>query len=487
MNACRRRRSGGSASILFKALPLFALMWLAACATPPGAGDAGGAAPKNVIILFADGVASTQWEFGRYSSRYLRNAPFVTTDIVMRDGVLGLMSTAPANALVTDSAAAATAMSTGHKTDNDRVSVLPDGTPVQTLMEAAKAAGKRIGLVTTAPVYDASPAAFSVHAKSRRDAQAIVDQYLAFEPDVLMGGGREYFLPRTQGEGGRADGRDVTALFRDKGYDYARDAAELRAARGARLLGLFAADDMDAEIDRDPAQQPSMAEMAVAALRALSQRSPQGFVLFLENENVDNAGHRNDIAALMRDLWAFDAAVKVALDFQQRHPDTLILVTGDHETGGLSITNALRDLEITGASSWFYASNVHLDKVARIDMSLDRAAKLVGRKPDAAALDRLVAQHFPGFVLNADLREAILQQRLLERNFGFTTQSALSRMVSRQTAIYWGTTGHTTEPAVVSALGPGAERFRGYMDNTEFASRMRALLGLQRETAAAPR
>lgn len=468
-------------------LLLGAMALLAAYAQMPQAAGSSTPAPRNIIVLFADGAASTQWELGRLASRQLRNAPFLATDVVMREGALGLMSTLPANALVTDSAAAASAMSTGHKADNDSVAVLPDGKPVQTLMETAKAAGKRIGLVTTATVYDASPAAFSVHSKSRRAYPAIVDQYLALEPDVLMGGGREFFLPRGQGAGKRTDGKDVIAAFRGKGYEYVTDAAGLRAARGARLLGLFAEEDMDFEIDRDAKEQPSNAEMAAAALRALEQRAPQGFVLFLENENVDTAGHRNDIAALVRDLLAFDGAVKVALDYQRQHPDTLILVTGDHETGGLSITNALKDLSSLSGKNRFYASAAHLDMIARIGVSLDKAAQLISRRPDAATLGRVVARHFPGFTLDADLRAAILEQRPLERNFSYITQSALSRMVSRRTAIYWGTTGHTTEPAVVGALGPGAERFRGYMDNTEFAARLKALLVPQREAAAAAR
>ena len=227
--------------------------------------------------------------------------------------------------------------------------------------------------------------------------------------------------------------------------------------------------------------------MAAAALNALAPRSPRGFVLFVENENTDNSGHRNDIAALIRELLAFDAAVKLALDFQRHHPDTLVIVAGDHETGGLSITNAFKDLKSLSGSNRFYASNAHIDRVLRIDVSLDKATKLIGRKPDAATLDRVIAEHFPGFALDADLREAILQQRPLERNFSYITQAALSRMVSRQTAIYWGTTGHTTQPALVGAAGPGAERFRGYMDNTEFATRLKSLLGPQRETATAPR
>lgn len=488
MNMHAGRYVHNAAWASFRALLLALLMAVGACMhLPEPAGQATGAAPKNIIILFADGVASTQWELGRVSSRYLRNAPFLATDVVMRNGALGLMSNVPADALVTDSAAAATAMSTGHKTDNDMVAMLPDGKPVETLMEAARAAGKRVGLVTTAPVYDATPAAFTVHARGRYDSQSLVDQYVVFEPDVLMGGGRDYFVPKARAGGKRSDDRDVIALFTSRGYDYVHDADSLRRTSASRLLGLFADGDMAFEIDRDTALQPSMADMAAAALRALAQRSPQGFVLLLENENTDSAGHRNDIAALIRDLWAFDAAVKVALDFQREYPETLVVITGDHETGGLSVTNALSELYPADGLKWFYASNRHLDMVARIGISLDKAVKLLGRSPDGAAVDRVITQHFPGFVLDADLREAILQHRRLERNFGYTTSSALSRMVSRQTAIYWGTTGHTSQPAVVGSLGPGAERFRGYMDNTEFATRLKSLLGPQRETAAAPR
>ena len=118
--------------------------------------------PKNIIILFADGASSTQWDFGRYSSKVLRNQPFVTTDIVFKNGTLGLLSTHPSDAYVVDSAAAGSAMSTGHKVNNAAVAMTPDGKEVPTAMEVAKARGKRIGLVTTATVYDATPAAFSL-------------------------------------------------------------------------------------------------------------------------------------------------------------------------------------------------------------------------------------------------------------------------------------------------------------------------------------
>ncbi len=471
------KKSGPGFFTLLRLVLLAGAIAIAGCAHVPS-GSAGAAqTPKNIIIMFADGAAPTQWDFGRYSSRVLRNEPFVTTDVVFREGAVGLLTTSPSNAYVTDSAAAGSAMATGFKVNIGAVSITPDGRSVRTVMEAARAKGKRIGLVTTATVYDATPAAFSLHAKSRRDYQALVDQYLALEPDVLMGGGADFFLPQGVPGGKRNDGKDVIAAFKAKGYQVARNTAELKAATGARLLGLFAEDDMDFEIDRDPAMEPNTAEMAAAALKALSQANPDGFVLLIENENIDTAGHANDAASLMRALWAFDDAVKVALEFQRTSPGTLVIVTGDHETGGFSPTYALKDLSTLSSKNRFVTGDEHLRMIARITMSFNRVKDKLGKKPSDAVLDELLAQHFPGFRLDSDLRAAILKQQTLERNFSYLPQNLLGRMVARQTGYYWGTSGHTPQPVLVGAIGPGAELFRGYQDNTDFGKHLHRLIG----------
>ena len=449
---------------------------VAACASTEAQTEAAGT-PKNIIILFGDGAAATQWELGRYTSHALRKKPFAITDVVFKEGAVGVFTVHSADSFVTDSAAAATAMSTGHKTNNGMAGVTPDGAAVRTVMEAAKARGKRIGLVTTAAVHDASPTAFAVHAKSRRDAQAIVDQYLALEPDVLLGGGRDYFLPEGSGHGRRKDGKDMLAAFASRGYQVVQNAAALRNASGRRLLGLFADEDLDFEIDREPQEQPSTAEMTAAALRVLSAESPNGFVLFVENEGIDSAGHHNDAAALIRDLWALDDAVQIALEFQKRTPgETLIIVTGDHETGGLSVSYALKDLSSLSSSNRFYPAGDHLRMVEGIRMSISRAAQMLGRSPTSETLDKLITQVFPGFRLDADLRSAILERRPLDRNIHVLPHGALSRMVSRQSGFYWGTMGHTTEPVMAGALGPGAAAFRGYMDNTDFGKLLHRLI-----------
>jgi len=451
-----------------------AVIVTAGCAGTSGGDEA--QAPKNIIILFADGAAGTQWDFGRYTSTTLRKQSFATTEIVFRQGALGLATTSPYGAYVTDSAAAGSAMSTGFKVTNGTVSITPDGKSPRTVMEAAKAAGKHIGLVTTAAIHDATPAAFSVHAKSRSESQLIVDQYLMLEPDVLLGGGADYFLPATVPGGKRKDSKDVIAAFGAKGWQIARNSTELRGLSGPKILGLFADDDMDFEIERDAAKEPTTAEMAAAALKTLSMSSPNGFVLLVENENVDTAGHANDAAALMHALWAFDDAVKVALEFQRQSPDTLIIITGDHETGGFSPTYAQKDLSSLGSANRLVSGDLQLQMIGRITMSLNTAKDKLGDKPTAAMLDELLAKHFPGFTLDKDLRELVLAQRPLERNAVAMPQHALARMIARQTGYYWGTGGHTPEPVVIGAMGPGAQTFRGYQDNTEVGKRIQQLI-----------
>ena len=470
------KRSGLSFRFFLRqgGLLLVALL-LAACAGTPLQGPPV-SAPKNIIILFADGAAPTQWEFGKYTARHLRNEGFAVTDKVFREGTLGLLSTHPLNSFVTDSAAGASAMSTGHKVNNYSIAMTPDGARLTTLMQAARASGRRIGMVTTATVYDASPAAFSVNMPNRRESQAIVDQYLQLGPDVLLGGGTDYFLPAKAG-GKRKDNLDVIAAFASRGWQVVRDTAALNAATGGRLLGLFSNEDLDLELDRDAAKEPSTAEMTAAAIKALERDNPHGFVLFVENENTDSAGHLNDAAALMRALWAFDQAVQVALDFQRRSPDTLVIVAADHETGGLSPTYAQRDLSSMSGKNRFNSDIPRLKMLDGITLSIAGMIEKLGKQPTAEKLDALLVRHYPGFTLDADLREAILKGRPLERNFPNVVASALSRMVSRQTGVYWGTGGHTTEPVAIGAIGPGAVLFHGYQDNTEFAQHLQRLLG----------
>lgn len=383
----------------------------------PDPGRAGEPAqPRFIFIFVADGAGTTHLEITRLYSRHAHREGLIISDRVLSEGFLGLMTTHSADSLITDSAAAATALAGGCKAKNGAVGICADGRAPKTVFEIAKERGRRLGLITNAEIYDATPAAFASHAKSRNLSTSIIDQYLKLEPNLLMGGGREYFLPESQPGSRRKDQKDMVSQFRKRGFAYAANREELMAARGPKLLGLFSLGPMSFETDRNPKIEPSLHDMTQTALRILQEDLASGFIILVENENIDSAGHGSNLAALVRDFKELDRAVGLAYEFYQQHPrETLILVTSDHETGGLTLAGKRRKL-------------------------------------------------IPGF-----------------------RRDALSELVgpeqARSIQISWSTRGHTAQPVFVGALGIGAERFRGYQDNTDFARHLFGLLGVEKRTA----
>ncbi|WP_033290621.1 alkaline phosphatase [Amycolatopsis jejuensis] len=336
-----------------KAMVLTAAALVVAGAVPAGdtATAAGHPRARNIVYIQGDGMGAAQREFVRLATTGRAG------DLVLnRLPVTGLVHTDPADPdeLVTDSAAAATALATGRKTRNGAIGQDAQGRRVQTVLEQAKRAGKSTGLVTTAQVTGASPAAFAAHVPSRDLQSEIALQYLTdSRPDVLLGGGEDWWLPKGDpgawpdkpGEESRSTQGNLIEKAKRSGYTYVRNADELAAARAPRLLGLFANEDMvDYGPDGEGAYRPKvpLVQMARKALDTLSA-NPRGFFLFLEEEGIDGMSHENNAHGVLDAGRALDAAVAEVLRFTRSHPDTLVIIGGDHETGGLSIEDANPD------------------------------------------------------------------------------------------------------------------------------------------------
>jgi alkaline phosphatase len=434
--------------------------------------------PKYIFIFLADGGGITHMEITRLYNRQIHNQGMVIPDKIIKQGTLGLLTTHPANSLSTDSAAAATALARGCKAKIGTLGICADGTVTKSPMELAQEKGMRIGLVTTAAIYDASPAGFSSYAGFRKNTTAIVDEYLKVTPDLLLGGGRDQFLPQTRPGSQRKDERDVIQEFAKKGYRYASNRDELERIKEGKVLGLFAVKDLSLELDRDPKAEPSLYEMTQSTIRLLAENNTRGFVAFIESENVDTAGHLTDLASLIHAYREFDRAVGLAYDFYQKHPrETLILVTSDHETGGLAFTLALKDLGSTSGANQQVATMEDFKKIQSISISLKKAAEILGPHPTSAAVDNLMKDYFKGFTLAPDIKEAILKQQPFWRTLHVDiTANALGMMVANNTQAYWQTASHTNQPVFVAALGVGAEKFRGYQDNTDFGKILKTLI-----------
>lgn len=247
-------------------------------------------------------------------------------NLSMQHALLHLnVTTQNVDSRTTDSAAAATAMATGRKTANGKISVLPDGEVVDTILELAQANGKSTGIVATTLIQHATPAAFMTHVENRNNYTEITRQLIEeADVDVLLGGGLEYI----------SDSQLLS--MEDAGYSIVHNRFDLFSISSGKLLGLFAEQYLDYEEDRILNTTPSLAEMTSKSLELLSQDS-NGFFLMVEGSKIDYAAHSHDRVGVALEVIAFHEAVSVAMDYMQSHSNTIIIVTADHETGGLTI------------------------------------------------------------------------------------------------------------------------------------------------------
>lgn len=278
------------------------------------------ATPKNVIIMIPDGTGHASLT----AARQLKGAP-----LALDAAIYGIISTRSADNSVTDSAAAATAMACGQRTYNSAIGVSLQQVPLRSISELAYAQGKAVGIVTTDLVTGATPSGFSAHVSKRDHATDILEQQIASGFEVFFAGGRSALTD------------DLRAYLTEQDYTFVATREEMNKAQADKLFGLFAPGLLTAEVDRRAgagATEPTLREMTEKALDVLA-RDPQGFFLMVEGAQVDKANHAHDLPWATYDLLAFDDAVAHVLAWAEKHPDTLVLIAPDHETGGLTILN----------------------------------------------------------------------------------------------------------------------------------------------------
>ena len=428
------------------------------------AAAAASAAPaRNVILMIGDGMGPSHIRAAQlYSLRVLKRELRMME--VMQGGRTAYLVNDTADAVVTESAAAATQIACGVKAPARAVGMVADGkTRCRTILELAREHGMATGLVTTSGLTDATPAAFSAHVENRDDEITVAIQQIGSGIEVLFGGRRRDFLPQSAG-GVRKDGRNLLQEARASRYQVLQTAAELKRSAGAKVLGLFSMGNMALEIDRARSAEPSLAEMTTAALRALSE-NPRGFFAMIEGGRIDHAAHANDAAAVIREVIAFDEAVGVALEFLRRNADTLLIVTADHETGGMALI---------GDGS---GGGINFAAMANSRGSIEALLRELAVDP-APARVRSAAREQLG--LELDARDANLLAEEIRRSDGsrgyIPTPRSLISLLQRHQGVGWATQGHTASPVFAFGMGPGSERLAGYRHNTELYYIMREAL-----------
>jgi alkaline phosphatase len=307
---------------------------------------------KNAILLIGDGMGFPQLTLARIEKADENLSEYATVELFM-DGMeqTGYVRTFSANSFVTDSAPAATAIATGSKTNNgvigqdaNAIQGKRDGKNLNTILEMAEKAGLSTGLITTTRITHATPAAFYAHVDNRDNESEIADQLAKSNVEVILGGGLQYFVGKndtdpTGKKGKRNDDRNLLADFNSQGYAFVHNETAFQNVdinKTKKLLGLFESSHLQYELERQssPEKEPSLAEMTKKAM-AILWKNPKGFFLMVEGGRIDHAGHERNLSKIVADTLAFDEAVKAALDFAAQNNDTLVIVTADHECGGL--------------------------------------------------------------------------------------------------------------------------------------------------------
>ncbi|MED1124967.1 alkaline phosphatase [Bacillus atrophaeus] len=412
--------------------------------------------PKNIIFIVGDGMGMPMINSYRTFKSEKLNTPVQTA---WDSYLTGMQMTHPNDPRdnITDSSAAATAMATGTKTYNDAIAVDNKHQQLKSVTEAAKEKKMSVGFVVSSDLTDATPAAFGVHNVSRKNYTEIADQFYddrvngSHKADILLGGGAKYFI--------RKD-RNLAEEFQKDGYHYVTTKQDLKKNQHGKLLGLFGEVELDKAIDRENST-PSLQDMTEAALRQL-QKNKNGFFMLLEGSNIDNAAHENDVVGALSEMEDFEKAVQSALDFAKRDKETLVIITADHSTGGFSY----------GAEGMTRETGYKWDPAPII-----AAKKTPGYMAEKIAEGQDIEKVLRTYIdMELTESEIIQVKNAASQSDTAAVQKSIQLIFDKRSFSGWTTLAHTGEDVPVYAYGPGKEKWKGLIDNTQQAKNIFAIL-----------
>jgi len=454
---------------------------------------------KNVILFIGDGMTIANRTSARVLSKGISEGKYqgkLSFDDMPNTALIG---TSGSDSLITDSANSMSAYTTGHKTAVNAMGVYVSRASdnlahpkVETITELVKRKTKMsVGIVSDAELQDATPDAMVAHTRRRADKPYIADQLLASGAEVILGGGSAYFYPQSNPVSKRKDEKNLVEQFKKDGYEVVFTKDGLKEASNAtstkKLFGVFHQDNMDGSLDRfflkkntveQYPDQPDLTDMTKSAISILS-KNPNGFFLMVEAALIDKFNHPLDWERAAFDTIMLSNAVQIAKDFAKTHPDTLIIVTPDHTHSG-SISGVVNDAkpgplrEKVGVYADAGYPNYPKANVEgypdQIDVS-KRLAFFYGNYPDhyETLHPKLDGTFKPA--IKDDSGQYVANPKYIQMQ-----EDAIH--VGGNLPSHQDTGVHTADDAVLNAMGPGSERFHGFMDNTEVFKVMVQSLGL---------
>lgn len=440
----------------------------------------GGATPQKIIHLVADGMSMGTLTCADYLSQQVRGRGLVWTQLLNRTGVVNaLMNMRSLNSQVTDSSAASSSWGSGSRITNGAVNRLPDGRSLKTLYEVLGQAGWKRGLVTTTEITHATPAGFAASVARRGMGEKIAEQYLQRGVDVLLGGGRKHFSAEL-----RKDKKNLYAEYEKKGYTVMQSKLDLeKAALDKPWIGTFSDSHLPYTVDQinDAELQkkvPTLAEMTKRALAKLG-RSPR-FILQVEGGRVDHACHTCDAIGAFRDQIAFDEAVEQCLAYQKEHSETLVVITTDHGNGNPGLN---------GAGPGYGQSPALFAHLQEATTSFSVMLKRMGKTPTTDQIRKVIVES-TGYKVPLSKVEQLAPffEKKGDPLYGLLNSvvAQLGQLMGNHWGIGWSANMHTADYVPLTAVGPGAERFSGFIQNTDVFHHYLAFAGIDFKNPTMP-
>jgi alkaline phosphatase len=417
--------------------------------------------PRHIIHLVADGMSSGTLTLADHFSWLTRKRGLSWIELARRPGTaMATMNMRSLNSLVTDSAAAASSWGSGSRVANGAINQLPDGKVLTPLCRLFAEASWKRGLVTTTEITHATPAGFAASVSNRSGAEEIAQQYLAQRMEVLLGGGLKYFTAAK-----RKDKKDLLAEYRAAGYSTLLEAGELdTVSPETRWLGTFYDAHLPFSLDaasdgKIRCKVPTLARMTECALGKL-EREPH-FFMMVEGGRVDHGAHGCDIAAALHDMLAFDEALDVCLAFQRKVPGTLLVLTTDHGTGNPGLN---------GMGSSYEKSSSAFQNILNVRRSAESMASELTDKTTASRIQAFLLEATGWKVPDdkagqfADFLASRWQPLLSTMN---SAGAQLGQLMGNYLGVGWSGSQHTADYVPLLAHGPGADRFRGFIENVD--------------------
>jgi alkaline phosphatase len=408
---------------------------------------------KYVFLFIGDGMGA--------SHRLLGEKAFASKLYMNTLATNALVSTSPYGGGITDSAASATAFACGKKTKNKAIGLDHEDKPIESVATMAKKLGWKVGIVSSVPLNHATPAAFYAHRLKRYMYNEIIQDMAVSDFDYFGGSS---LIVKTKNKDAKQNKKEILECLKDNNYIMIK--AEKKMPKLNPNKKYIIHSYVPNELEREKKSALSLADYTALGIKHLYAGAgrTKGFFMMVEGGKIDWCSHGHDGGGMIHEVKAFDVAIKVALDFYKKHPEsTTIIVTSDHETGGLHLLPDVNPADLLQQKHSYAYMNSKINKYKKEQLSFEKVLPLL---KDNYGIKRFSSQEI----------EKINKAWNSKKNKYKSLLLCIQRIFNERCGLKWTTGGHTSADVPLNAIGVGASIFSAYYENNQIANKLKSLI-----------